>query len=316
MKKKFFDLWTSTPILRRTENYVFVWFGVILGTVILFAVPTVLIMSHLLPNSAYTKFFYDFFKWWPLFSIGGSIFLFHDFWFKLNKFFKLILSGKNVKWQRPGAVFYGGFIGSSILIFLLGNKYNLSTFYALDFIFLIIPFYHGLSRLACLNYGCCYGKKCSTDYFLKISFSHPDSEPVRHGIVKGTFLHPVQLYEGILCVLIGLLLVFLLGKVGSGKIFSVYLISYGIVRFFLEYFRDNTHEKVYFNLISIWQVLSLVFLVVGVLLLYLLPQDDGLILMDNFTDFYLNDVAYLTIWNCLAITLTFGLHFRKLGEPL
>lgn len=312
----FLNFWTNSPIVKRTDTYVFVWFGIILGGILFFAVPTVLVMSHRIPNPKYTKFFYEFFTWWPLFSIGGSIFLFHDFWFSFGNFLKRVVLGEKVKWQRPGAVFYGGFAGSIILISILGYQYDLSPFYALDFIFLIIPFYHGLSRLACLNFGCCYGKKCTNKNFLKVSYHHPDSEPVRHGIKKGTYLHPVQLYEGILNVLIGVTLLSLLGKVGTGKIFSVYLISYGTIRFFLEYIRDNTFERVYFDLISIWQILSLTFVVFGIILIFILPEDTGLVLDKEFSELDIKKIIILTIWNALAITITFGLHFRKPGEPL
>lgn len=308
--------WARSPIAYRNDQFILVWFGVIVGGVVALAVPTILLFSYRMGEPLYVRFFFAFFTWWPVFSILGAILLFHDFWFRLSRSLKKMLRGEKVTWRRPGAVFYGGFTGSLILMLLLGYRLHLSALRALDFIFIIIPFFHGISRLACLNFGCCYGKKCSHSALLKVSYEHPDSEPVKHGIPKGQYLHAVQLYEMICCIGIGIFLVFLTGKLGEGKIFAVYLVCYGIVRFLLEFVRDNTFEKMLPVKISIWQLLSLLFAAGGLVLYLLLPDKNPVRLSSSFGEPDYARIIMLSLWNALSVGLTFGIHFRKPGEAL
>lgn len=312
----FISRWTKSPIAFRNDKFILVWFGVIVGAVVALAVPTILILSYRLGEPLYVKFFFSFFTWWPVFSILGAILLFHDFWFRLGRSVKKIVKGEKVTWRRPGAVFYGGFTGSLLLMLLLGYRLNLSALRALDFIFIIIPFYHGISRLACLNFGCCYGKKCTHSAILKVSYVHPESEPVKHGIPKGQYLHAVQLYEMICCIAIGILLVSLIGRLGEGRIFAVYLICYGIVRFLLEFVRDNTYEKMLSFRISIWQLLSLLFAVAGLILYLLLPDKNPIRLISSPANPDYTGIIILSLWNALSVGLTFGIHFRKRDESL
>jgi prolipoprotein diacylglyceryl transferase len=316
MLDKLINFWTRTPIALRTDRIIVVWFGVIVGGVAAFAIPVILLFSYEMTSMTYVRFFYSFFFWWPIFAILGSILLFHDFWFKLGGMIKKIFSGEKYSWRRPGAVFYGGFLGSLILIIILAVRYKLSILYALDFVFTLIPFFHGISRLACLNFGCCYGKPCAASTPLKVQYRHPDSEPVRHGIPEGQSLHPVQLYEMACCIFIGCFLFSLAGKLGEGKIFAVYLVSYGIARFFLEFIRDNTHEKVLFGRISIWQALSLCFIAGGIVLLFALPGTKPVRWQNPQIDPDYSHIFLLAAWNACALGLVFGIHFRKREEAL
>ncbi len=316
MLNQLIGFWTKSPIALRTNNLIVVWFGIIVGIVVAMAIPTILFLSNSIEDQRYVRFFYAFFTWWPLFSIGGAIFFFHDFWFSLGRRIKQFLVSGQFKWKRPGAVFYGGFLGSLLLVLILGFHYHLSALYALDFIFILIPFFHGASRLACLNFGCCYGKVCSDSHLLKVRYHHPDSEPVRHGIPRGQSLHAVQLYEMIVCMLIGSFMVYLMGRVGEGKIFATYLVCYGAARFVLEFIRDNSHEKVLFHWLSVWQLLSLCFVAAGTILLIVLP-DGNRLRMINPTH-YIDPVkiVLLALLNAVALGITFSVHFRKRDEPL
>jgi prolipoprotein diacylglyceryltransferase len=313
---KLIRFWIKSPILLRTNSVIVVWFGVILGSVIALAVPTILILVYKIDQQQYIPFFYDFFTWWPIFSIAGAILFFHDNWLQAIKNFKKIFTKGEKEWRRPGAVFYGGFLGSLILACLLDTIYKVSLLYCLDFAFLIIPFYHGLSRLACLNFGCCYGKNCSAEFVLGVAYDHPSSEPVRHGIPKETKLHPAQLYEMVGCILLGITLVSLEGKVSAGRIFASYLIGYGVIRFSLEFVRDNTFEKKVYRFISIWQLLSLFFTFAGIILWLYLPNEAPLKMNVPIKNLDYGRIFLLTIWNMLAIACTFGIHFRKKDEDL
>jgi len=313
---KLIKRWTSNPLLLRADTFLIVWFGPILGSVVGIAVFTSLTFAEKTAPAEYVPVFNSFFLLWPLAAIAGSILFFQGFWFELGKFARKVFLGKWHTWHRPGAVFYGGFLGSTILVLLLANSYHVSVLYIMDFLFLFIPFFHGLSRLACLNFGCCYGKPCSPSNPLAVCYTHPLSEPVRHGFPEGQSRHATQLYEMMLCILLGMIIFNLRSFTGTGKVFSTYLAGYGLIRFLLEFVRDNSHERVISGL-SIWQFLSLVFLAAGISGWIFLPSNPTFEQKQITipTENYFN-TALIATENALLIALTFGIHFRKRGESL
>ncbi|MGB8191367.1 MAG: prolipoprotein diacylglyceryl transferase family protein [Chitinophagaceae bacterium] len=315
MINKIIGFWTKSPVMVRRDNFLFVWFGVIVGTVIFLAVLTILSFSFRIGEPRYIDYFHYYFLWWPLAAIGGAIFLFQGFWLQLRDAIGRVFSGKPGSWHRPGAVFYGGFIGSAILAIGLAAYFKISFLYAADFIFIIIPFFHGLARLGCLNFGCCYGKKCSPHLPLKVAYTHPLSEPVRQGFPAGESRHATQLYEMFLCMGLGIFLLYLAGRVPEGRIFATYLIGYGLIRFVLEFVRDNTFETTYKG-ISVWQLLSLGFVIAGILLWWLLPEKQGLQLSDHYQATDAFKIFLIALWNGAFIGITLGLHFRKRHELL
>ena len=92
----------------------------------------------------------------------------------------------------------------------------------------------GIGKIGCLAMGCCYGKP--TDLPFGIVFDNPMSI-APHGIR----LHPAQIYEGLPClVLAGFLHGRLKKKTGpGGSVFALYLLGYGLIRFFAQFFRDD-----------------------------------------------------------------------------
>jgi len=298
----------------RSTNYILVWFGAIVGIILGASVTLTLILSHRIENSNYAPFFNHFFVLFPIVYVLGSLVLFQGFWFEIGTIIKSLFSKKKHEWRRPRAVFFGGLLGCALYGILLSYFYNISGWYVADFLVLILPFSHGLARLACLNFGCCYGKACSESNLLKVVYTHPQSEPVRKGSLKAP-RYAVQLYEMILCISLGFFLWSLLGRVSAGKIIACYLIGYGLIRFFLEFVRDNTHE-LRIGMFSIWQYASLACFIVGVILLVVLKSSPPLILAGKPVGINYGKYILIGIWNALLIGISFGLHFRKAGQSL
>ena len=298
----------------RSANYILVWFGVIVGIILGTSVTLTLILSHRIENSNYAPIFNQYFILFPIIYVLGSIIFFQVFWFELGTIIKRLLSKKKYEWHRPQAVFFGGFLGCMLYGMLLSHLNNISGWYVADFLVLILPFSHGLARLGCLNFGCCYGKVCSESHLLKVVYTHPQSESVRkdsHQVPR----YAVQLYEMILCISLGIFLWSLLGRVPAGKIFAWYLIGYGFIRFLLEFVRDNTYE-LRIGMLSIWQYVSLACLLLGVIILLVLKDAPPLILTNKPAGINLGKYILIGIWNALVIGISFGLHFRKAGQSL
>ena len=111
---------------------------------------------------------------------------------------------------------------------------------------------HGFGRVGCFFAGCCYGKP--TDSFLGVKFPYL---PCR--------VHPTQLYEaGFLFIMFAVFSVLLYKKRGRYN-FPVYLSSYGVFRFFLEYLRDDARGS-FIGSITPSQFWSLVMIAGGLVL--------------------------------------------------
>ena len=133
-----------------------------------------------------------------------------------------------------GFEFFGG-IATGILFFIwFTRKHNLPGVTVLDLIVPSIPLAHAFGRLGCFMAGCCYGKSCALPW--AVTFTDPHTLAPMH-----VPLHPTQLYELILLVV---LTVFLLTgeKIITrvpGRMVSIYILGYTVIRFVVEHFRGD-----------------------------------------------------------------------------
>jgi phosphatidylglycerol:prolipoprotein diacylglycerol transferase len=125
-------------------------------------------------------------------------------------------------WLGGGFVFYGGFLGALFyLLILKGLKFPVNS----EILWPMIPaltFGHAIGRFGCFLAGCCYGKE--TDFFWGIHL---------HGANR----HPTQLIECFSLLLLGTFL--LRSKRSRIDLISVYFISYGFIRLFVEMLRGD-----------------------------------------------------------------------------
>ena len=106
--------------------------------------------------------------------------------------------------------------------------------------------------------GCCYGKE--TDSFHGVQLPQP-SHPV----------YPTQLYEAVFLLILFFICFYLLLKKDFIHNLSLYLISYGIFRYFLEYLRgDNRGELI--GLITPSQFWSLLMILLGIILIFVIKN--------------------------------------------
>jgi phosphatidylglycerol:prolipoprotein diacylglycerol transferase len=198
--------------------------------------------------------------------LGGRIFYYAQFYRSnfagrpLWEFFKL--------WEG-GLVFYGGAIGGFLggWIYLKAKKLPLLD--CLDVAALGAPIGMAFGRLGCYLNGCCFGRLCSPDFPLGVSFpatvAGREPAPHRYQVDLGLIgpddgslpVHPVQLYQaGHDFLLFGLLGWFLRRRnLPRGVGMPLLFMLYGIGRFFLEGLRAD-HDQRWFGL-TISQLVSL-----------------------------------------------------------
>lgn len=133
---------------------------------------------------------------------------------------------------QSGFVFYGGLFGVIYTIRLCTRANHDLRNRIYKMIAPAIPLFHGFGRIGCMMAGCCYGRKLREPILL---FGLWELERV-----------PVQLmeaiYEFLLCVV---LLMSEKRKEVDGM--KIYLISYSVFRFFIEFFRGDTVRGIFFG---------------------------------------------------------------------
>lgn len=158
-----------------------------------------------------------------------------------------------------GMTFMGGLIGG-VLTFLLGTfffakrKQKQNFWRIANIASLSVVLGHFFGRLGCFMAGCCYGKE--TDGIFGMKF--PD---LSHKV------YPTQLYEAIFLGLLFAALMLLMFKFKRPNILMlVYLYSYAIFRFFIEFIRGDNRGAFLFGVLSPSQVQSIIMLLVAVAL--------------------------------------------------
>ena len=163
-------------------------------------------------------------------------------------------------WQG-GMSFHGGLIGIILASIIFAKKNNQNAFLYLDIVALVAPIGIFFGRIANFINSELYGTITNAPW--AVIFIQIDKFP----------RHPSQLYEALLeGIFLFLLLIYFKNKFFNkpGVISALFLIFYSIFRFFVEFYREPDEQLgyIFFNL-SMGQVISLIFLLSGILLFYL-----------------------------------------------
>ncbi|MFB0566562.1 MAG: prolipoprotein diacylglyceryl transferase [Candidatus Aminicenantaceae bacterium] len=144
---------------------------------------------------------------------------------------------------RSGGVFQGGLAFGVIFALWYLRKHRIPTWKVGDIVGPALALGHGFGRIGCFNAGCCFGRACSFPW--GVSFQNEYAHNLT-GIPLNAPLHPVQLYEAALNFLNFLILfVILKRKTFDGQVFSLYIINYSIIRYFVEFFRGDHPERLF-----------------------------------------------------------------------
>lgn len=161
---------------------------------------------------------------------------------------------------RAGGVFQGGLIVAAIAaIWFLARKKQPIWEYA-DVVAPAIALGQAIGRFGCFSAGCCYGKQCSIEevpWAVKFGEKAVAAPP-------GVYLHPTQLYEMLLMLVVFALLMLLTKyKKFSGQVFWAYVVLHSIVRGgIVEWFRGD-HGPVFLGLTG-QQLISVFTLIAGI----------------------------------------------------
>lgn len=172
--------------------------------------------------------------------------------------------------SSTGATFYGGFIGGvtvCVIIyfvaghFLFKDKEHLRAFpHILDCGGFCVPLAHGFGRLGCLLVGCCHGGY--TDAWYGIPLAGTDKKII-----------PLQLYESIfLLSLFAFLFIRAMKKDKYTQAMPIYLSSYAVWRFIIEFFRTDDRGASPISFLSPSQFTAVLLVAVAIVLYILMEK--------------------------------------------
>ena len=190
--------------------------------------------------------------------IGGRLgyIIFYNFNYYINNLFDIF------KVWEGGMSFHGGLIGIIVASILFSKKNNQDSFLYMDLVSLVAPIGIFFGRLANFINSELYGTP--TDIPWAVTFIQVDN----------LSRHPSQLYEAILeGVILFIILMYFKNKdylKKPGLISGLFLIFYSLFRFFIEFVRVPDEQLGYLIFeLSMGQIISLIFFVIGIILFYL-----------------------------------------------
>lgn len=157
-----------------------------------------------------------------------------------------------------GMSFHGGVLGVLTAIFWYARSTQRNFLQVGDFVVPLIPIGLGAGRIGNFINGELWGRQ--TDVSWAVIFPNAGGVP----------RHPSQLYEFFLegVVLFFLIQWFARKPRPAGTIGGLFLLGYGVFRFTVEYFRQpDAHLDLFFNVISMGQILSIPMILVGLFLM-------------------------------------------------
>ena len=215
------------------------------------------IKKFILKETEYSKYIDDLISYVIIgVIIGGRLgyVIFYNFEYYISNPLEILMI-----WTG-GMSFHGGVLGVIISTYLFCKKNKLSTFYFLDLISLSAPIGIFLGRIANFINSELYGTR--TDFFLAVIFEKVDT----------VSRHPSQLYEAFFEGIILFILLNLIYKKyinhKPGVLSALFLIFYSVFRFIIEFTREpDAHLGLVFMELSQGQVMSILFFVVGLIIL-------------------------------------------------
>src|SRR5262245_61207411 len=169
----------------------------------------------------------------PAGLIGAKLWMVVTDWSECGHVWSRLIS---LDFLRSGGVYFGGFLAAIGVSIFLVRKWNLPWLKTADAFAPAVAFGHFVGRLGCFSAGCCWGEPTSS--WIGVTFSEKANEVT--GVPSGIPLVPTQLVEAGANLLIFAALILLRKRRRfAGQIMFAYLMLYSVVRFTIEFWRND-----------------------------------------------------------------------------
>lgn len=245
------------PVCLKIGNFIIYWYGVFVTMGVFISVW--LFQKDAIKEGYSEKVISEIFFGTVLSGIIGARFL-HIL---VNIHYYVLHPLEIIKIRNGGLAVEGAIIFSLVFLVLYSKIKKISTFKVLDEVAIFVPLGQAIGRIGCFLNGCCYGKE--TNFFLGIKFPFLEKK-----------VHPTQLYYSFSYILLFFLLYKLSKKLkkGEGFIFSIYLIAFAIIRYFIDFLRGDL-KKTIWELYPTQIIAILIFLFTGIFIILKILMKGG-----------------------------------------
>ena len=227
------------------------WYGILIVIGMLLA--TILSARELKKRGGNEDVIYDLALWiLPSAIIGARIYYVI---FEFNKYNSII---DMINVRDGGLAIYGGIIAGVIAGYIIAKKKKLSFFKISDIIAIFIPLAQSIGRWGNFINNEAHGAPTDLPWAL---------------IIDGRKYHPTFFYESLGNFIIFLILYLYVRNRNTkpGTETSIYLIGYGILRFFVEGLRT---DSLWLGPIRVSQLVSILCILLGLVILYINKEKD------------------------------------------
>ncbi|MGE4158113.1 MAG: prolipoprotein diacylglyceryl transferase [Planctomycetota bacterium] len=179
-------------------------------------------------------------------------------------FGKLLL--KIVAVWEGGLTYYGGFIVAAVIGIWIIIRKGIPLGLFVDLMIPSLALGHAFGRVACFLEGCCFGIPTLLPWGVSYGEGSHLHQRCPHYPIDIT-VHPTQLYEALGLFLIAWVLgAFLMSNKWRGRLLWLYLLSYGLLRFVVEFWRGDNKKYEWFGFdLHFSQYIALATFVVGII---------------------------------------------------
>jgi phosphatidylglycerol:prolipoprotein diacylglycerol transferase len=259
------------PVLFRIGSFPINTYGVFLALAFLCAI---LITVRLAARDGLPREkIYDLCLWMLLSSLVGSKIL---MFFTEPEYRDHPLQLLSLDFLRSGGVFYGGLIGAILTGYFLMRRYQLPWWKTADACAPGIAIGNFFGRQGCFAAGCCWGKPTNLPWGVK--FTELGHEIT--GVPIDAYLHPTQLYESFAMLIVFFFLLWLhKHRRFSGQVILFYALLYSIIRFAIEFLRDDPRGDLFglttLTGLSTSQIISVIVGIAALILLIMRWRKNG-----------------------------------------
>lgn len=176
---------------------------------------------------------------------------------------------------RSGGVYFGGLLGGFFALVLLIRWYKLPFWKVADAFAPGVALGQFFGRQGCFSAGCCWGTECHYPWGVQFTeLGHQNTGvPIFREDGSNLFLHPTQLYESFAMLAVFAFLFYLHRKKKfDGQILIAYGIIYSLIRFSIEFVRDDPRGDILgitsMTGLSTSQIIALIVAVASMIFLY------------------------------------------------
>lgn len=161
---------------------------------------------------------------WPWAVAGGVV--------GAHLYYLLVVGGPALLNPMRGSAIQGGIIGGVLAAYLFLRRRKQDFLPVLDVLAPGGALAHAFTRLGCFAGGCCFGRTASFSFLGRYFWQHP-----------------AQLYEALLDMALAALLTHRLAAVKqAGDSFALYVGGYAVIRFSVQFLRDDDAGHLLFGL--------------------------------------------------------------------